>query len=1015
MVDFNFWQLFLVLLSFLISGALIGISLLKRENLLMVEKILLGTAAVAVLTPALPFLLFLVGIKFSYPLALLSLLLPFLLGVYLWIREKPSLSFSLKDVLNDRVSPILILLLLVSFLIRFSSLSPVFMELDPYYYTYVATQIITLGGNPLNDQTAWYPVLEVDHRQVPLLAYLEAIWYVLYKGSTEYNNLLLASIAATYPPLAAMLTVFFIYLFTASLSDRKAGLLAGGLLAFMPSLIQKMFAGVMEVQPYAFFSLSFMLASLALYFTRKNKLFLYSTMLGIFAVSLGSNSTIFASVALTLFFILDGLFAYLKDREEELSFLFNASLYLLAAFLLSGAIYSLFSPNNFGRLLFSIPFASAPLFLFILLNYKKALERFSLPKDVLIYVSGFLCALLLAGAFLGINLAFSLFWLSLAFLALSYYYRNVQILAALFSLFLVALAFTPLGEKLPGYIGLRVAQFTTPLARTIAEQGVASPDFGPSLGFIADDYASISSFFLRFLGKDVVNLAASLLALLGVPFSLIGNLILQAIISFLNFLFNSSLSYVEKENSLFLFWFSLFIALTAYRIWKKEHAREHFLTFALILPAVVVGALKAKYTIYTGFLFAPLVALTLYDLPLKKKEYLYALLLFLQFFYNFTAPGFLVAAFKPVYYNQPSLFYEKFAKLCDETGIAKLCDVANNPEKWSSGFRLFDPELCAASLISDFSRRDVLEGYAVFAKCSLIAPYWLESMEWIRENTEEGARILSWWDYGHWINYFGERNAVIRNEHRYPPLQYETANMFLHASPEQLKNFMERVGAKYVLFDTELILGGNNFGGKYGALNYLSCVWMNRTNVSFAPGQSKCESEYLWETIIITEERCTISNITGKNGRMAYYTYIDDRYTPFYPQQCANFRPGCERVRLVPAYCVGDAVLADGSKITTTYLLNQTNELGELKLNRAILAFATQIATAKGPATQATLLYTKDKIWLGEGGEVVDGYQDARWPFYRSNLYKGLFIDELEGFRQVFASEDGNVKIYMRE
>lgn len=38
---------------------------------------------------------------------------------------------------------------------------------------------------------------------------------------------------------------------------------------------------------------------------------------------------------------------------------------------------------------------------------------------------------------------------------------------------------------------------------------------------------------------------------------------------------------------------------------------------------------------------------------------------------------------------------------------------------------------------------------------------WYRAMNWIRENTEENAVIISWWDYGYWIQAIGLRRTVV--------------------------------------------------------------------------------------------------------------------------------------------------------------------------------------------------------------------------------------------------------------
>ncbi len=39
-------------------------------------------------------------------------------------------------------------------------------------------------------------------------------------------------------------------------------------------------------------------------------------------------------------------------------------------------------------------------------------------------------------------------------------------------------------------------------------------------------------------------------------------------------------------------------------------------------------------------------------------------------------------------------------------------------------------------------------------------PAWLDTLEWIKNNTPEDSVIISWWDYGYWISVMGERATV---------------------------------------------------------------------------------------------------------------------------------------------------------------------------------------------------------------------------------------------------------------
>jgi len=348
----------------------------------------------------------------------------------------------------------------------------------------------------------------------------------------------------------------------------------------------------------------------------------------------------------------------------------------------------------------------------------------------------------------------------------------------------------------------------------------------------------------------------------------------------------------------------------------------------------------------------------------------------------------------------------------------------------------YNSRLCLLSLYSNYSylagNAPVHEATSAMFRCQRISTYWIESMEWIRDNTPEGSRVISWWDYGHWINYFGLRNAVLRNEHVSHTMIGATANMYLDSTPEELKAYMLAHDSEYALFDIELVYNGG-MGGKYGALNYLSCAYANETNVSQMPGQSKCESEHLWEVVFVTDTPCTISKTLNRTGATAYTVYEDiyragedDKpvyegtyYRPYYPPYCTSEDPNAINycnyvVKPEPTYCVGDATMADGSASIGTYLLDQKLPNGDLKLSKGLLQFPSQVAPGvhfpKG-ATMVTLFYTHDPVWL-DNGEVKAGYEDRTTKFYDSALYQAIFLDSLPGFEKAYATPDGAVKIF---
>jgi len=75
---------------------------------------------------------------------------------------------------------------------------------------------------------------------------------------------------------------------------------------------------------------------------------------------------------------------------------------------------------------------------------------------------------------------------------------------------------------------------------------------------------------------------------------------------------------------------------------------------------------------------------------------------------------------------------------------------------------------------------------------------WLESMEWIKNNTSKDAVIASWWDYGYWISTLGERATIADNSTLSTGVIENLAKMFL-SSPEEGWKILRDMQADYVV------------------------------------------------------------------------------------------------------------------------------------------------------------------------------------------------------------------------
>ncbi|MFA5411919.1 MAG: hypothetical protein WC350_01060 [Candidatus Micrarchaeia archaeon] len=982
MIEFSPLYLLIVLFAgFFVPGMLLSLGLLKRKELPLFDKACVGLGLGIVVPALIAFLLSFVGILFSYSTALVSIFIFYAIGAAVFVKEKAWEQLALpKDPKLIITSAALAFVLLLSFWIRMQTYSPVFMELDPYFYMYITHLIVVHGEVPLTDQTAWYP-LETSHRGSVLKPYAEAIEYSLYTGGGDYEKYLMSDLAGSSPAILAALAIFFVALFISAEYKREFGVIAAAVFAFMPMFLMKTLAGESEIQPYAFFALAFFFAMYALAIKRKDYTFAGLAGLALASVIMGSASSVVAYATLIIFVPLQALLLFYTKGDLKEFVKLNAVV-LLGAVLMSvikdGYTSGAFSISGLlaGSLLFTI-------IAFLVAVALAAIKEKVADAETASYAIG---ALLLVGVLL--------------------------------------LAFTPLGDRLVGLVGgsLSIANYNVPLQKTIAEQGQADTNFEGTLGFSGLAFTGLLGF------------------LFAIP-SAVVNAILGVVVWALNTGADAGLAFVPKDNSMLLFIYFMAIAAIAHSMYRKVKfgdLRLPLLFLALIFPISIVGMLKTKYTTYLGFAAAVALGVVLgeiFDFMLlrfnsmqdaaereRMVKYAFMGMVLLGSLYAVlqavhpvsVGQALLTNSFQERFGDNPLAAQPKLRAVCsllDPMGVGNdsICLAARDPARFADmgpNYQ-YDTAVCAYSIIANPQSPTYDERIALQYRClTRISDYWINLMDWM-ETTPEDARFTSWWDYGHWTNYFGERDTVLRNEHASTDMIGEVAHGFIYGTPEELRSFMLAHDSKYVFFDQEIIGtvrsdGYMSFGGKFGALNYLSCARNHETSVNQNPGESVCEFEHMWESIYVPSgaqaQPCIISPTSGKAGVVGY---------------TAKIVPGAGSAQrtLVETYCVGGVTIADGSTILGTYYLDEGMKLpnGDLKLNKAILSFDYE-DTAQGVKLY-TALYDHTPRWV-ENGELKDGWEDRKGKFYDSNLYNGFVLGNLPGFDLVYETPNGEIKVY---
>jgi hypothetical protein len=283
--------------------------------------------------------------------------------------------------------------------------------------------------------------------------------------------------------------------------------------------------------------------------------------------------------------------------------------------------------------------------------------------------------------------------------------------------------------------------------------------------------------------------------------------------------------------------------------------------------------------------------------------------------------------------------------------------------------------------------------------CNTIPDFWLKATDFMLKNIgPNGTRVLSWWDYGDWINWFGQTPTVLRGDNAVPKQDFATAANFVlgpkeNYGPQTLANFMNNNQSSYVLFDQDLI-------AKWGALDFLACVNINQTTGAYAIsqgkaqnppmpyilGSSQCEVKHDPQYVLIPlavlapslqqpalSNFCTISNSTKQYALS--YLVIGNNLSNQTVCISTNPNPGG----------VSNVYSSNGTKLNAVVQIINSQPLGAIRLS------------ANGSTYLEYLM-----IYLPNGPN--NTITDAPSEFYQSNFYKGFFLGDLPGFTLVYPS-----------
>ena len=861
---------------------------------------------------------------------------------------------------------ILIVLMLLAFGTRLFGigLSPKFFEFDPYFDMMAAQSILVYGQQFYTSYSAWPVEMSGSVMRVqPLIPYLEAYWYSLANkfgpnNNETFNTNLMSYVGSVYPPITAALLVFSIFVLLYHEYGKFIGLIGAALTACMPVLFTTFVAGEQLLEPWGIFTLFFFFAAY-IFAIRNPKSTRLAILAGIAFAStfLGAHYYTVDAGVLAAYIVLQGLVSVLRGTTTRDFYKMNITVILVIAVFL--AAYTSYKSTLSGKIpgVLGLPITIAlpilALLLIAVIEYgPKLLKRYNIFFHRLDWKEYIMWIVVVA--ILGTAVAF----------------------------------LSPLRASLIGYIAIS-AHYTTPsipLFMTVQEYiptGILYNFAGAGFGLLG---AGVS--FTNSSGTTttipVLVLIISTIALILIVISIIYRKSTVGILYFaiafpLMFAGFSEVKYLPHFGIVLIMLFCImigeFLLIVDNNLSLKQYGRN------LAGSDMKRPTYQNAFEKHTNLVYAILSMAIFFISPILAIIFLLSMILFKKtkgsnaYMYGLLFL-FIIISFGAIVVNHSVMLGESGTII---QSFSAALTYTTNPSN-------------ACNIIS-------AQGNSVGADifCNLIPAYWLNAMAYINQNIGPyNARVLAWWDYGDWINWFGNSHAVLRGDNSAPLEDYATAASYVLGpasgyGPSTLANFMNTNQTEYVLFDQDLI-------GKWQAVDFLACVHVNETSRAFAIaagqaespaqpyalGTSQCEIQHDPEFVLVPLAALIPTNQTLQQS-ISFYCPASNSTAP-----------------LINSYLVQGEGLANETVCVKSVpnangVLQIYNQSGG-EMNAVIQSsFYEGVITISGiPFVEYLMLY------LPNGPN--DTITNAPTQFYSSNYYKGFILGDLPGFHEVYPS-----------
>ncbi len=850
---------------------------------------------------------------------------------------------------------LLLALMLVTFSTRIFGIGPsnVFYEFDPYFSMMAAQSILVYGQQFFTSHAAW-PIEAAGSvmRIQPLIPYLEAYWYSLANAlgpnnNSVFNTNLMSYVGSVYPPITAALLVFAIFVLLYHEYGKYVGLIGAALTASMPVLFSTFVAGEQLLEPWGIFTLFFFFATY-IFAIRDMKNSRLAILAGVAFAStfLGAHYYSVDAGVFAVYIFLQGVIGVLRGTSTKYFYKMNIIVIITIAVFLTA--YEAYGSTLSGAIpgILGIPVTLAlPIMALLFVAIYEYLPKVLAGRGLVfkrlnwkVYAGWFIVLIILALAVAFLSPARHTF---IDYLNLSAHYTTPSI-----PLFMTVEEYIPTGILYNfdsagfGIIGASIGGvpvlvwLVSAIALALVVTSIIYRKSTVGILYIAIALPLMFAGFSEV--KYLPHFGVAFIMLFGV---IIGELLLLADNDFSIKLYHKNLSGTE-------------VAKPEYKNAFQKHANFVYAILAIAL-----------FFVSTVLAIIMLLAVIFLRKSTDSKAYLYGLLVL-----------FIVIEVAAIAVNHQLMLGESRSIMQAFTGAFTYATNQAN----------------ACSIIAAHGNSIASDMF-----CNLVPSYWLNAMAWIRGNVGPfGARVLAWWDYGDWINWFGNSPAVLRGDNSAPLEDYATAAHYVLGStdgfgPQTLASFMNSNQTQYVLFDQDLI-------AKWQALDFLACVNVNQTSREFAIaqgqaqsppvpyvlGNSQCELQHDPQFVLIPLPALLPTNQSLQQS-ISYYCKISNGTTP-----------------LIASYIVQGQSLSN----TTVCVSSVPNAKGVLSIynqSGGKMNAAVQSASYEGVITiSGTPFVEYLMIYMPNGPN--DTITNAPSAFYDSNYYKGFILGNLPGFHQVY-------------